>query len=138
MKTANPYALRQRGFSHFLMLVLMPAGAHAFFTLIFGLEADGSAYMLFSALCAAAASGAFLYKARYGLLESLVPAVWPAVLATWREWYWALGMHAPENAARTFAGALGWDRAPATAAVALLTLAAAAAGWICRRASPRR
>lgn len=111
----------------------MPAGVHAFFILIFGLEADTSGFMLFSAVMSAGAVGAFLFKRRYGPVESSLAAVWPAVLASWRQWHWSLGMTSPGGSAQGLVRTFGWPDAPMTAAVAAVLVPFGAAGWLFMR-----
>lgn len=127
--SANPYRLRQKRFAHLIYLGLLPAGVHAFFTLIFGLEADTSGFMLFTAVMAAGAAGAFLGKLKYGPAVSALAAAWPSVLAAWRHWHWSLGMPSPGGSAQAMVRGLGWPDAPMPEAVACVLIPFGAAGW---------
>lgn len=111
-------------------LGLMPPFVHACATILFGLEAEGSTHMLFSAVMAAGATGMFLRKARYGLVLAALSGAWPGALAAWRHWYWALGMPSPGGAAQSLAGALGWTGASAGEAVGALLIPCGAVGWV--------
>jgi hypothetical protein len=126
----DPYLLRQKGFAHLLYLVLMPPAVHAFAAVIFGLDADTSSFMLFASALAAAATGAFLKKLKYGPVAAALSGAWPAALAAGRYWYWAGGMPSPGGSAQALARVLGWADAPAAAAVAAALLPCGAVGWL--------
>lgn len=128
MKT-NPYGLRQEMFAHFLRLVLMPAAVHAGITVFMGLEAEGSVTMLFAAAMAAAASGSFLCKLRYGPIESSLAASWPSVPAAYWHWHWAVGMPSPGGSAQALVRFMGWPDAPMPAALYGVLLVSAVVGW---------
>lgn len=131
--SGDPYRLRQKRVAHLLWLGLMPAGVHLFFTVIFGLEAETSGFMLFSAVVSAGSIGAFLFKRRYGPVETALAAAWPAVLASWRHWYWSLGMPSPGGSAQGLVRTFGWPDAPSAAAVAAVLVPFGAAGWLFMR-----
>lgn len=125
----NGYALRQRWFSHFLWLGAMPAAVHLLFALLFGSEADTSAFMLFGSLATAACVGMFLSKKSYGAAVSMLAAVWPVVPASLGHWHWAAGMASPGGSAQALVRWAGWTDASMTASLAALSAAAAGAGW---------
>lgn len=132
MKT-DPYLLRQKWFAHLLYLVLMPPAVHACGAVVFGLDAEGSGYMLFASGLAAMATGSFLQKLKYGPVAAGLSGAWPAAIAAWRYWYWAAGMPSPGGSAQALARGLGWADAPAAAAVAAALIPCGAAGWLFAR-----
>lgn len=131
--SGNPYRLRQKEFAHFLWLGLMPIGAHVFFGVFLGLEAEGSGYMLLLTVCAAGAVGVVLGKLKYGPVESSLAAAWPSVLAAWRHWHWALDMPSPGGSAQGLVRLVGWADAPIPGAVAAVLIFSGAAGWLVMR-----
>lgn len=111
-------------------LGLLPPFVHVCATVLFGLEAEGSAYMLFSSIMAAGATGMFLRKSRYAWFLGALSGAWPASLATWRRWYWALDMPSPGGAAQSLVGSLGWSDASAAMAVGVVLVPCGAIGWL--------
>lgn len=132
----DPYRLRQKWFVHVLFLVLLPPFVHACAAVLFGLEAEGSAQMLFSVVLAAVSTGIFLRKARYGWLAAALSGAWPGVLGASRHWYWTLDMPSPGGSAQSLVRLLGWTDVSAAAAVAVLLLPCGAAGWLFARYNP--
>lgn len=128
----NPFSALAGWPRDVLYLGLMPPFVHACSTVLFGLEAEGSFHMLFSAVMAAGSTGLFLRKSRYGWILAALSGAWPGVLAAWRHWYWALDMPSPGGAAQSLVGLLGWSDAPVPAAVAVVLLPWGVVGWFWR------
>jgi len=111
----------------------MPFCVHAFVTFFFALEADSSGMMLFCAMFASAAAGAFLSKRGYDPVTSAAAAGWPAVLGAWKRAYWAVDLPSPGGAAQGLARSFGWPDPQVSAAVASVLAASGLAGWLFMR-----
>jgi hypothetical protein len=110
----------------------MPPFVHVCSTAIFGLEAEGSAHMLFASVMAAGSTGIFLRVLRYGRFAAALSGAWPAVIAASRHWYWTLGMPSPGGSAQSLVRFLGWTDASVAASVAVVLIPCGVAGWMWR------
>lgn len=141
MKQANPYAIRQRRFARFLRvarLFLMPLGIHLAATIILAIDDNAPWSVLLSVILGAGFTAAKFCKEGRGPVDSALLASWPAIVATARQWYWAVGMHSPGKAAQGLVRVFGWRDAHPAAAVAVIAIASASAGWILVRVDQAR
>lgn len=126
----NPFKAWPGWLQDVLYLGLLPPFVHVCATVLFGLEAEGSASMLFSSVLAAGATGMFLRKLRYPWVLAALSGAWPGVLAAWRHWYWDLGMPSPGGSAQALVRSLGWADASAASAVAAVLIPCGVVGWL--------
>ena len=126
----NPFKAWSRGVQNVLYLGFMPPFVHVCATVIFGLEADDSTQMLFSAALAAWATGVFLRKLKYRPVAAAFSGAWPAVLAASRHWYWMVDMPSPGGSAQALVRILGWTDASVSASVAVVLIPCGAIGWL--------
>lgn len=116
----------------------MPLGIHLAATAVLAIDDNAPWSVLFSVMLGAGFTAAVFSKEGRGPVESSLLAAWPAIVATWRQWYWAVGMHSPGKAAQGLVRLFGWPDADPAPAVAVTAAAAAAAGWLLMRADQVR
>jgi hypothetical protein len=113
-----------------IYLGLVPVCVHGALNLFFGLEAEGSAVILFAGMMSAGIVGGYLATERFNVVESSLAAAWPSWLAGWRHWQWSLDMPAPGGAAQSLVGVFGWKEAPMPWALGAVLVTCGALGWL--------